>query len=119
MIKRQRLTGCPWLSCRNLKRGRVCESGIALTDRDIASAGQLGQAPCQRGNHFFLAGPQGVNIDRGFIEVNAPGLHFSRFCQHATDVQKGFRRNAPAEQAGAAKTLIPFNQHHLHAQIGG
>ena len=52
-------------------------------------------------------------------EFDAPFGHLGRFADHLGDVQQGLRRNAAAQQAGAAEPRIGLDDRDFQPQVGG
>ena len=103
---------------RHGERRRAGKPGITTHERHGAAAGERGQPAGERGDDLVLAGPQGINVDRGPLEADAPFGHLPGFSQHPAHVQKRLGWNAAAKQAGASKPLVPLDDRHLHAEVG-
>ena len=58
-------------------------------------------------------------IDLGFTKLDAPGFRVSRFVDQLRDMQKGFRWNAPAVDADAARIDFRIDQGDAQTEVGG
>ena len=114
MIVRHRLAA---VGSGNLERSRPGETGRAVDDPDIAPLRELAEPPGECRNHLLFASSEGVELDLRLAEVDPPGLHLPRFCQHPTDVEEGLGGNATPQQAGAAEALLLLDDRHLHTEI--
>ncbi len=52
-------------------------------------------------------------------ELDAPFGHLGRFAHHLGDVQQGLRRDAAAQQAGAAEPRVGLDDGDFQPQVGG
>ncbi len=102
-----------------LQRLRIDEDAAGIDDAHIAPLGQLGEAAGERVEHLLFAGPHLVDRDFGLGEFDAPFGHFAGFADHFGDVQQGLRRDAAAQQAGAAEPRVGLDDGRFQAEVGG
>ena len=102
-----------------LQRLRIDKDAAGVDDAHIAPLGQLGQAAGERVDHLLLAGPHLVDRDLRLGIFDAPLGHFAGFADHLGDVQQGLRRDAAAQQAGAAEPRVGLDDRRFQAEVGG
>ena len=90
-----------------------------MDHRHVPPLGELAQAARERGDHLVLAGPEGVEVQRWPLKLNAPLLHLPGLREYAAHVQQRLGGNTAPQQARAAKPLVPLDKRHLHAEISG
>ena len=119
MIERQPLAVVRALvAAFELQRLRIDEDAAGVDDANVAPLGELRQAAGERVDDVLFAGPNLIDRDLGLIEFDAPFGHLGRFAHHLRDMQQRLRRDAAAQQAGAAETGIGFDNGGFESEVG-
>ena len=101
-----------------LERLGVDENPPGVDHFYLAALGQLGQSAGEGVDHLLFASPHRVDFEFHLAEGDAPLGHLARLADDLGHVQQGLRGNAAAQQAGAAKPRVGFDDRHLEPQVG-
>src|SRR5690349_11400068 len=98
------------ISAGDGERGGVLECRSRADDLDLPAAGQRLYALRELPDDRVKPTAQRLEIDCRLAEVNAPGLCICGVREQACGMQKRFRRNAAAQEAGTAQLRVFVDQ---------